>query len=183
MLGAAILILIFIGAFAGVLASADREARAPRLGDAPPRKYPTINYRPDPVATAGPRRATAPLEVRDPGDVLFEVVGQKHYLAALTTLLNGLPDLGLDDDRRARLVPETDNPHDANAVRVEVGGQTIGYLARSDAKQFRGALRAALLAPTYVECFVEIEVAGADFEVTAWCGPNSVLTSLKSVSP
>jgi hypothetical protein len=33
---------------------------------------------------------------------------------------------------RLRLVRETDNPHDASAVRVEWRGRTLGYLPRQD---------------------------------------------------
>ena len=40
----------------------------------------------------------------------------------------------------AQLVPEPDNPHDGNAIRVDVDGMCIGYLSRDDAPRFRRRL-------------------------------------------
>lgn len=34
------------------------------------------------------------------------------------------------DALSAELVPEPDNPHDPNAIRVDVGGETVGYIPR-----------------------------------------------------
>ena len=42
----------------------------------------------------------------------------------------------------ALLEPECDNPHDCNAVRVTVGGQTVGYLPRELAARVQPALLA-----------------------------------------
>jgi hypothetical protein len=41
-----------------------------------------------------------------------------------------LHDLGCGE--ALALVPEPDNPHDANAIRIEARGQQIGYVPRSD---------------------------------------------------
>jgi hypothetical protein len=35
------------------------------------------------------------------------------------------------------MIPENDNPHDRNAVRVEVEGRHVGYLSRETAKDYR----------------------------------------------
>lgn len=40
----------------------------------------------------------------------------------------------------ADLIPEEDNPHDDNAVRVEIGNLHVGYINRSYAKRYRNAL-------------------------------------------
>lgn len=37
----------------------------------------------------------------------------------------------------ARLVLEDGNPYDSQAVRVDIGGRTVGYLSRADAKRYR----------------------------------------------
>lgn len=41
----------------------------------------------------------------------------------------------------AQLRPEPDNPHDRNAVAVDMGGRHIGYLPREDAPEYLNALR------------------------------------------
>jgi hypothetical protein len=49
----------------------------------------------------------------------------------------------------ATLLPEPDNPFDANAVAVQVGGETVGYLSRTDARRYQRRLR-VLIAPIQV---------------------------------
>ena len=73
------------------------------------------------------------------GDDTFEqeVVGEAHYQETLRKLAGG--------ERRkyttARLVCESDNKFDAQSVRVEIGGKTIGHLSRDDARAHRVLLR------------------------------------------
>ena len=38
------------------------------------------------------------------------------------------------------LIPEPENPHDANAVRVEIKGRKVGYLSRVEAAHYRSLL-------------------------------------------
>lgn len=68
-----------------------------------------------------------------------EVVGESHYQDALRKLRG--------DERRkyttARLVCESNNPFDDQAVRVEIGGKTVGHLSREDARSHRVLLRKA----------------------------------------
>lgn len=40
-------------------------------------------------------------------------------------------------DLVAALVPEPSNPHDANAVMVQINGQHVGYLEKEDAERYR----------------------------------------------
>jgi hypothetical protein len=42
----------------------------------------------------------------------------------------------------ATLLPEPDNPFDSNAVAVQIAGETVGYLARTDARRYNRRLRA-----------------------------------------
>lgn len=58
----------------------------------------------------------------------------------------------------AELVPEPDNPHDANAIRVDVCGETIGYVPRYETERVRALLD---------------EGATADVEITA--GPDKLI--------
>lgn len=71
-----------------------------------------------------------------PGDGSFalEAVGESHYQTALRAIV------GRGEVRhncRATLILENDNPHDVNAVRIDVDGRTVAYLKRSDAKKYR----------------------------------------------
>lgn len=97
----------------------------------------------DPIAQnkqSANREANMAKVIRWQGDGTFdqEVVGESHYQEDLRRLAGG--------ERRqqttARLVCESNNQHDALAVRVEIGGKTIGHLSRNDARQFRVLLKA-----------------------------------------
>lgn len=41
---------------------------------------------------------------------------------------------------KAELIPEPDNPHDADAIRVDFDGVTVGYIPRSDCKKAKELL-------------------------------------------
>jgi hypothetical protein len=74
------------------------------------------------------------------GDELVNVAGESHYQDALRELA---PWDGRDDLRHealATLVPEPDNPHDPNAVRVEIAGRLVGYLPRAAAESYGSLL-------------------------------------------
>ncbi len=80
------------------------------------------------------------------GDDL-EVVGESRYQDSLWSLAG-------TDDRSERirisvtalLVPETDNPHDPQAVAVWVDGLKVGHLSRADARLYRPGILALHLA-------------------------------------
>ena len=68
----------------------------------------------------------------------FDVVGEA-YREAQVTAAQRRPRLDeeIEEVFEALLVPEPDNPHDANAVSVRVNGHVIGYLDRSAAQVYR----------------------------------------------
>ncbi len=78
------------------------------------------------------------LRLEGPGDYDFEIVGEASYQDALEILAGGRTD---DGHRRvlvtARLVHEDENPHDDQAVRVDVNGRTVAYLTRASARIYR----------------------------------------------
>jgi len=77
---------------------------------------------PGPVTLSGPIGAT------------LEVVGESHYQAELMRVGGGKTESGPVRPRViAELVREPRNRHDRNAVAVQVGGSTVGYIAREDA--------------------------------------------------
>jgi len=61
------------------------------------------------------------------GHESVNVAGESHYQDALRAI-SGQGEIRHDTE--ARLIPEPDNPHDANAVRVEIDGAKVGYLPR-----------------------------------------------------
>ncbi len=62
------------------------------------------------------------------GHESVNVAGESHYQEALRALA-GKGDARLATE--ARLIPEQENEHDPNAVRVEIDGRKVGYLPRS----------------------------------------------------
>ncbi len=78
------------------------------------------------------------------GQAELKVVGESHYQENLLAVI-GHPDLASERvrvDMSAVLMPEVDNPHDANAISVDVNGLKVGYLSREDARQYRPGLLA-----------------------------------------
>lgn len=53
---------------------------------------------------------------------------------------------------KAQLVPESDNPYDVNAVRIEIEDRAIGYLTREQAQSFRQRLSANALTDQITTC-------------------------------
>jgi hypothetical protein len=62
------------------------------------------------------------------GRELVNVAGESHYQDALRAIA-GSGEVRLETE--ARLVPEPENEHDPNAVRVEIDGAKVGYLPRA----------------------------------------------------
>ena len=50
------------------------------------------------------------------------------------------------EDMDAELVPEPDNPHDPNAIRVDVNGKTVGHIARDNTAHIRELLESGATA-------------------------------------
>lgn len=78
-------------------------------------------------------------------------IGESYYRDNLDGLLRKWDADPANDFRRSvypaevdvicELVPETDNPHDPNAVRIECHDVQIGHLRRTDAQMHRNFLR------------------------------------------
>lgn len=68
------------------------------------------------------------------------VVGVSNYQKALGKVCHNKCDDGLEMFVRANIVPEEGNPYDSNAVRIEVEGETVGYLSRENALKWRGKM-------------------------------------------
>jgi hypothetical protein len=68
-----------------------------------------------------------------PGHETLEVVGESHYQEDLWELAGGRSVDRIRCGVTAVLVPEPENVHDSNAVKVLIEGRLVGYLSREDA--------------------------------------------------
>jgi hypothetical protein len=75
--------------------------------------------------------------IEGPGKFAVDVVGVSRRQDALAALA----EQGATHD--ALLILEDDNPHDDQAVRVEIDGRMCGYLKRDVARRYRENLAAA----------------------------------------
>lgn len=73
--------------------------------------------------------------------IWLDVVGESHYQRELEEIAGGRTEDGVDLSVDAELVPQDDNPHDQNAVAVQVNGTIVGFLPREQAAAYRCAGR------------------------------------------
>lgn len=66
-----------------------------------------------------------------------DAVGESRYQRVLEHLAGGKQEHAARIETTAVLVPEPANPRDPQAVRIEIGGQLVGYLGRADAPRYR----------------------------------------------
>lgn len=72
----------------------------------------------------------------------LEVVGESFCQPALLVLAGGRTSRGQAISCKAVLIPYATNPHDANAVRVEIQGRPVGHLSREAAVSYREQIAA-----------------------------------------
>lgn len=72
-----------------------------------------------------------------------DIVGESHYQSELEQICGGRTEEGHKLVVEVYLVPEDDNPHDDQAVRVYVRDKTVGYLSREVARSYRKRLAEA----------------------------------------
>jgi hypothetical protein len=107
------------------------------------------------------RRSAKPFRVAagptaDHGDFDIDIVGESHYQSALERIAGGKDRDSAELECTATIVLEDSNPHDGNAVRIDIAGQTVGYFPRDDAKTYRcvlakaGSPRATLTVPAMI---------------------------------
>ena len=89
------------------------------------------------------------------GEYAVSVRGESHHEKALDSLL---ADHRAKGPKRAvaLLVLENENAYDLKAVRVEIEGKLVGYLAQKVARVHRAAIKALGHADEDVSCNVEI---------------------------
>jgi hypothetical protein len=88
----------------------------------------------------GKASGTAAGSIKGPGNFEFDIVGESNYQKALRAIAGPKGEQSKRYPCVAVLVLEDDNQYDKNAVRVDIDGQTVGYLDRKMAKQYRAEL-------------------------------------------
>ena len=73
------------------------------------------------------------------GGRLVNVAGESHYQEALREIVGSAAEIAVDTE--AQLVPEPSNPHDPNAVMVQIDGKLVGYLSRDEAVAYGPTLK------------------------------------------
>jgi hypothetical protein len=96
------------------------------------------------------------IELRGPGGFAVEVVGVSRRQQALAAIVERHGRSGRTVTTDAVLVLEDTNPHDANAVRVEIDGEMVGYLSRDNARRYRADLAAVGQPQASVRCKARI---------------------------
>jgi hypothetical protein len=72
------------------------------------------------------------------GSTRVDVVGESYHQDELLALAGRRPYGGVELRAVAELIPEPDHPVDPLAVSVRIGGRSIGYLGREDARTLHG---------------------------------------------
>jgi hypothetical protein len=76
------------------------------------------------------------------GNFELRIIGDAHYQSALEVLCGPRVPRGVNRFETAWLLLEDKNPHDKNAVRVEIRRKPVGYLSRQAAIRYREQLKA-----------------------------------------
>ena len=76
-----------------------------------------------------------------PGTYEFDIVGESKYQDELESICGGRTEDSAEHYTEALLHLEDSNPHDNLAVRVDIGGRTVGYLSRKDARSYRNQIK------------------------------------------
>jgi hypothetical protein len=77
------------------------------------------------------------------GEELVDVVGESYYQPAIRAACGAGGNEEVKFECFAELVPEPENPHDPNAVKVMIDGRQVGHLSRADAVELGPAIVAA----------------------------------------
>ena len=112
------------------------------------------------IRASGGRKRGSLHRWNDLGDFDCEVVGESNYQPALTAVTGGRIAGSEGIFCEAELVPESKNKFDSMAVAVIVNGRKVGYLARSDAREFRDRLADAGLSGQATVCQAMIRGGG-----------------------
>lgn len=98
---------------------------------------PVDEWKPTPMGVRSgssfPKQGRREHRIHGDGEFSFDIVGESYYQSNLLTIAGPKTEDGVEIECTARLVPEPDNPHDKNAVSVQINGLKVGHLSRVDA--------------------------------------------------
>lgn len=106
--------------------------------------------------TQNPRITLARGFLDGDGSFWVPVAGTSYRQAALERLVGQREWHAKNNDVVATIILENGNPHDANAVRVEIYGEHVGYLPRDLAVRYRAMLRSSGRAAVAEQCLARI---------------------------
>jgi hypothetical protein len=86
------------------------------------------------------------------GEYDFDVVGEGFCQPQLEAMAGDHGTNSAEVYTTAYLVPDDQNSHDDKAVRVDIGGFTVGHLSREDARSFRKRLSAKKMSGATTSC-------------------------------
>jgi hypothetical protein len=92
------------------------------------------------------------IDLQGPGAFAIDVVGVSRRQDVLAAIVKQHSGGGRTVTIDAVLVLEDSNPHDPNAVRVEIENELVGYLSRDNARRYRADLAAAGTHDAKVRC-------------------------------
>lgn len=96
-----------------------------------------------------------------------EVAGEAFYEDAIRRLFpQGVSDRREELTFTAHLAPEPHNPHDRNAVAVQIAGSTVGYLPGDEAARYQPVLTE--LVSQGMQPYVPCLVSASEWESTDW---------------
>ena len=106
------------------------------------------------TSDVGPTQVEAILFEDEDCSALVAAVGESNYQEALIAICGSKRWERVAFDCVAALVPQPENPHDSNAIAVQVDGRLMGYLSRTDARAYRRLVDDAK--PQYIACKARI---------------------------
>jgi hypothetical protein len=90
------------------------------------------------------------------GGTTVEVVGESFHQDALEEITGGKTENSIYLPVTAMLVPEPNNPHDRNAIAVEIEGKPVGHLSREGASAYSKLAKQLLRRSAVGSCAAEI---------------------------
>jgi HIRAN domain len=87
---------------------------------------------------------------------LVDVVGESFYQEAISSVSGRTGTEALSFDCVAALVPEPTNPHDPNAIAVQIEGHLVGHLSRENAILYHPVVDAGIRLGIVLACNAHI---------------------------
>jgi len=84
------------------------------------------------------------------------VTGTTHYQQALKSIAGDHGNTRAEVYCVAQIVPDPDNPHDDQAVRIDIEGNTVGHLPRDDARSYRKRMTRKQLGTSPTQCVAKV---------------------------